>query len=77
MYLVWRKLGISIDDWVNLPWWQQQVVIDGMEWEAKQNSEDGDSDGDEADITDMERFEALTKTGSTKRKGFGLPPPKQ
>lgn len=74
MYLVWRRLGISIDEWTSLPWWQQQVVLDGLEWEAEENTGDGDGSskaGQEAEITEMEKFEALTKSGSTRKKGFG------
>lgn len=79
MYLVWRKMGIPIDEWVKLPWWQQQVVLDGLEWEAEANSEDGEGGGggktNEADVTDMDRFEALTKNQSMRKKGFGPPKP--
>lgn len=79
MYLVWRKLGISIDEWNSLPWWQQQVVLDGMEREANEQSGSESSSGStqsskgdqEADILDMDRFEALTKGTGAKAKGFG------
>lgn len=73
MYLVWRRLGISIDEWTGLPWWQQQVVLDGLEWEAEANEGDGGGGkaGQEAEITDMDKFEALTKSGTSRKKGFG------
>lgn len=32
-YLARRYLNYSIEEWEALPWWEQRVYIEGLEWE--------------------------------------------
>lgn len=34
LYVVRRELGYGVDEWQALPWWQQQLYIDGLNAEA-------------------------------------------
>ena len=45
MHLARRKLGFTIDEWQALPWWQEDVYVEGFGWEF------GPEPDDEGDAT--------------------------
>lgn len=41
LYLVRRRLGFSVDEWQALPWWQQNLYLDGLIKELSRESGKG------------------------------------
>lgn len=46
-YLARRHLGYSIDEWEELPWWQQRVYMAGLREEFYNPEHDVETDDDD------------------------------
>lgn len=49
--MVRRHLGISVGEWDQLPWWQQQLYVDGLEEEF------GGEEGSRRESTESKVFD--------------------
>ena len=54
LYIVRRRLGFTIDEWLDLPWWQRRVYVDGLRREAE----------------DASRGAAATRGSATRQSGM-------
>ena len=52
LYVARRKLGLSVEEWYALPWWQQRMYIDGMMAEGVIRSADEDDEYGDFDDED-------------------------
>lgn len=50
IYLARRRLGMTPEEWLALPWWQTRVYIEGYQAEGILKDPDEDDEDDEIDL---------------------------
>lgn len=55
LYLARRKLGMSVEEWRRLPWWQQRLYQEGLLAESSATAEPGLPPQEEEDSDELDR----------------------